>query len=178
MLPLRHNDFPDQEVARAAVLVGLVDRGDQDHLLLTERARHLRNHGGQVSFPGGRAEPDDDGLAHTALRELEEETGVSPSVVEVLGQLPGQVTISAFHVTPIVARIAGPQKLKLDPGEVGAAFEVPLEFFMGDERKTVKMRHVKGMIFEMPEWHFKQYRIWGATAWIIDGLIKVIKNNR
>lgn len=176
-LPLRPNDFDDQVLAEAAVLVGLVDHGSEDRLLLTERAHHLRNHAGQVSFPGGRTEPADANLVTTALRELHEETGIAPASVEVLGQLPQQVTISAFKVTPIVARIDGPQVLTLDPGEVHCAFEVPLAFFLDATKRKERERQVRDVRFQMPEWQFEGQRIWGATAWIIDNLINMIKNN-
>ncbi len=175
-LPLRHADFGERGVAEAAVLVGLVDNCDHVSLLLTERAAHLRHHAGQISFPGGRSEADDPDLVHTAIRELTEETGIPATALDILGRLPSQVTISAFEVTPIVARIAGPQSLRLDPGEVASAFEVPLAFFEEAGNRRDVPRRVRDHEFSMPEWHFAGHRIWGATAWIIDMLLKTIGN--
>ncbi|MEO7245371.1 MAG: CoA pyrophosphatase, partial [Rubrivivax sp.] len=123
--------FPGREPARASVLVPLVDRAGGLTVLLTRRATHLRDHAGQVSFPGGRAEPDDADPAATALREAQEEIGLDPRSVEVIGQLPTYTTVTHFVVTPVVGLVAPPPAaLVLDPLEVDAAFEVPLEFLM------------------------------------------------
>ncbi|MDE2454915.1 MAG: CoA pyrophosphatase, partial [Burkholderiales bacterium] len=114
----------------ASVLVPMVDRADGVMVLLTRRADHLRDHAGQVSFPGGRAERHDADAAATALREAQEEVGLAPERVEVIGSLPAYTTVTSFIVTPVVGLVAPPFTLELDRSEVAEAFEVPLAFLM------------------------------------------------
>ena len=101
---------------------------DQPTVLLTERASHLNNHSGQIAFPGGKADPEDTDATATALREAHEEVGLERHLVQVIGQLPVYVTVSAFIVTPVVALVAPEHQLRPDPNEVSDVFEVPLAF--------------------------------------------------
>ena len=112
----------------AAVLIGLVERPGGPHLLLTQRTTHLRDHAGQISFPGGRVELDDASVVATALRETQEEIGLDPATVEVLGELASYDTATGFRIHPVVGWIAPPLELRLDRYEVADAFEVPLRF--------------------------------------------------
>ena len=105
--------FAGRQAAHAAVLVPLVQRGETLHVLLTRRTDHLRDHAGQVSFPGGRSEDHDAGPAATALREAEEEVGLPHDRVEVIGQMPAYTTITHFVVTPVVALVQPPFDLAL-----------------------------------------------------------------
>ena len=151
----------------ASVLVPLVERADGMHMLLTRRTDHLRDHAGQVSFPGGRAEDADADAAATALREAEEEVGLRPHHVEVIGQLPTYTTVTNFVVTPVVALVDPTATLALDSFEVAEAFEVPLSFLMtpANHHRHV-MHHQDGdrRFLSMPwQGHF----IWGATAAMI-----------
>ena len=120
----------DRASAAAAVLVPLVQRDHGLHVLLTRRAEHLRDHPGQVSFPGGRVEPGDADAADTALRESHEEIGLPRGRVEVLGRLPAYTTVTQYVITPVVALVTPPFELVLDATEVADAFEVPLVFLM------------------------------------------------
>ncbi|OWQ47100.1 hypothetical protein CDL60_12000 [Roseateles noduli] len=122
--------FPGRTTTQAAVLIPLVERPDGLHVLLTQRTAHLRDHAGQVSFPGGRAEPEDGSPERTALREAEEEIGLDERFVDLIGQLPVYRTVTAYEVTPVVGLIRPGFSLRLDAFEVAEAFEVPLAFLM------------------------------------------------
>jgi 8-oxo-dGTP pyrophosphatase MutT (NUDIX family) len=170
--------FANREPAGAAVLVPLVQHEDGLTLLLTRRADHLRDHAGQISFPGGRVEPEDDGPVATALRETEEEIGLSRERIRVIGQLPVYSTVTAFQVTPVVALVEPGFTLALDDFEVAEAFEVPLAFLMnpahhrhhrfefgGTERRFLSMP------WQGPE---REYFIWGATAAMLRNLYRLL----
>jgi 8-oxo-dGTP pyrophosphatase MutT (NUDIX family) len=154
----------------ASVLVPIVAREDGPTMLLTERTAHLNDHAGQVSFPGGSAEPDDVDAVDTALRESEEEIGLARKHVEVIGRLPDYPTITGFNVAPIVALVHPPFALTLDAFEVAEAFEVPLAFLFdpaNQQRREIpmdgRMRHFLAMPYGA---HF----IWGATAAMLRNL--------
>lgn len=167
--------------AAAAVLVPLVDRPQGLQLLLTRRTAHLRDHAGQISFPGGRVEADDEGHVAAALREAEEEIGLPADHVEVLGLLPVYTTVTAFEVTPVVALVRPGFELKLDAFEVAEAFEVPLQFLMDPahhQRHRFSYAGGERQFLSMP-WRSSagrrdenrggldgsdEYFIWGATA--------------
>lgn len=162
---------------QAAVLVPLMLSGREEGVLLTRRAAHLRTHGGQISFPGGAQEPADSDAVATALRETEEEVGIAPDAVDVIGQLEPQPTITGFLVTPVLGRIAGSQSYHLDPGEVAEVFEVPWSFLLDPENRQDSRRQLNGIEFPSYEWEFAGHRIWGATAWMLRQLTKIIENN-
>jgi 8-oxo-dGTP pyrophosphatase MutT (NUDIX family) len=160
--------------AAASVLVPLVDHGDRLTVLLTRRTDHLTDHAGQISFPGGRSELHDADAVETALREAEEEVGLAREHVEVIGSLPIYTTITAFHVTPVVALVRPGFSLQIDPFEVDEAFEVPLDFLMTPahhHRHEVDIQGLRRQFLSMP-WHdplapdnpARRYFIWGATA--------------
>ena len=154
----------------AAVLFPIVQRGDGQTVLLTQRTAHLKDHGGQISFPGGRVETEDQTPVHTALRETEEEIGLARQHVEVLGFLPEYRTGTGFRVTPVVALVTPPFDLALDPFEVAEAFEVPLSFLLDPANHKRHSLHYRGALrhfFAMP---YGDYFIWGATAGMIRSL--------
>ncbi len=171
--------LPGREAAHAAVLVPLLARGDTLQVLLTQRTDHLRDHAGQISFPGGRSEPQDAGPAGTALREAAEEIGLDPARVEVIGQLPPYTTVTHFVVTPVVALLSEPIELRLDTFEVAEIFEVPLAHLMDPSRHQ---RH--RFVFDGGERQFlsmpwtgpgpdgqpRERFIWGATAAMLRNL--------
>ncbi|EHR71907.1 NTP pyrophosphohydrolase [Burkholderiales bacterium JOSHI_001] len=165
--------FLDREPAHASVLVPLVMREGGLTVLLTRRTEHLRDHAGQISFPGGRAEAHDDDAVATALREAEEEVGLSHSFVEVIGRLPHYTTVTRFVVTPVVALVRPGFSLRPDPSEVAEAFEVPLSFLMTPahhRRHSVvvdgHLRRFLSMPWTGPDaaGQPRDYFIWGATA--------------
>ena len=158
----------------AAVLVPIVNRSTGPTLLLTQRTDHLADHAGQVSFPGGRAEPEDVDPIDTALRETAEEIGLAPRHVEVLGLLPEYWTITGYRVTPVVGWVEPPFSLTLDRYEVAEAFEVPLEFLMdpaSHEQRSYDYQGRRRSYFAMP---YDGRLIWGATAAMIVNLQRIL----
>ena len=127
-------DFPLKEPGRpAAVLIPILEHADELTVLFTVRSMHLKHHGGQVSFPGGKQEPSDRSLIQTALRESYEEVGILPQSVEIVGNLPRFRTISLYEVIPYIGFINTPSQLILDKNEVHSTFEVPLSYLL-DQR--------------------------------------------
>jgi 8-oxo-dGTP pyrophosphatase MutT (NUDIX family) len=166
--------FSQRDPAAASVLVPLVARAGGLQVLLTRRTAHLREHGGQISFPGGRAEVHDADAAATALREAQEEVGLDRSHIEVIGHLPAYTTVTSFVVTPVVALVAPLAELRLDRFEVDEAFEVPLAFLMDPahhRRHECDFRGVRRRFLSMP-WQGPggEYFIWGATAAMLRNL--------
>jgi 8-oxo-dGTP pyrophosphatase MutT (NUDIX family) len=164
----RWKEFGDPRVA--AVLVPLVVRDEGLTVLLTQRADHLNDHAGQVSFPGGRHEPFDANATATALREAQEEVGLDPARVEVLGCLPDYLTGTGFRVTPVVGLVHPPFTVEADSLEVAEVFEVPLRFLMDPSHHEVRVFRWEGgerRFFTMPYPRHDaagDYFIWGATA--------------
>lgn len=163
----------EREPAAAAVLLPLVQRPQGWQVLLTRRTEHLRDHAGQISFPGGRCEPDDADAAATALREAHEEIGLPAQACEILGALPVYTTVTRFVVTPVVALIKDLPPLQPDPFEVAEAFEVPLQFLMTPahhRRHVFEVGGVQRQFLSMPwqgpgaDGQQREYFIWGATA--------------
>lgn len=148
----------------AAVLAPIVRRDEGMFLLLTRRADHLSSHQGQISFPGGRRDPEDISAAANALREAREEVGLDPAQVEVLGYLDDYPTISRYLVTPVVGLVHGPVELVSDPGEVAEVFEVPASVLLDPQAYRRKTLSRDGLVVPYYEVNWEGYRIWGATA--------------
>ncbi|MFO1268420.1 MAG: CoA pyrophosphatase [Rubrivivax sp.] len=173
----------DRAVSQAAVLVPLVQRPEGLSVLLTRRTDHLRDHAGQISFPGGRAEAGDASAADTALREAEEEVGLARRHVELIGELPLYHTVTSYAVTPVVGLVQPPFDLALDPFEVAEAFEVPLAFLMtpaNHRRHLYSHENIQRQFFSMP-WQAggadgppREYYIWGATAAMLRNLYRFL----
>lgn len=154
----------------AAVLIPVIAQGDELRVLFTVRTDHLHDHAGQISFPGGRSDPQDATPRDTALRECSEEVGVPPARIEVLGALSEYLTVTGYRVTPFVGLIRAPLSLTLDSFEVAEVFEVPLGFLL-DPRNHQRNR----VIHEGRERHyyavpFGRRYIWGATAGMLMNL--------
>ena len=167
----RHSDYdlnlplaPEPDTLKAAaVLVPLIQR-DGLQVLLTRRTQHLRHHAGQVSFPGGRVETDDDSPLAAALRESEEEIGLPPERVQPLGLLDDYETVTGFLVTPVVALVEPDVRLRLDSFEVSEAFEVPLSFVLDPSNHQVHARERNGVLRRYFVFEYQHHYIWGATA--------------
>lgn len=156
---------PDgSSLTAAAVLVPIVARPDELTVLFTLRTTHLKAHSGQVSFPGGRAEPLDPSAQATALRETHEEIGLAPTSVEVIGQLSDYHTRTGFRVTPVVGLVRTPFELKLDEREVQYVFEVPLSFLLDPANHQRHQREFQGRTVHYYAIPYLQHYIWGATA--------------
>ncbi|MCA1909416.1 MAG: CoA pyrophosphatase [Magnetospirillum sp.] len=159
----------------AAVLVPLVEHQDGMTVLLTQRTAHLAHHPGQISFPGGRLEEADHGDAvAAALRETEEEIGLSRDLVTILGRLDHYVTGTGFIITPVVGVVRPPVVTQPDPFEVAEVFEVPLEFLLDPENHKLNRVVVEGR--RRPFWSmtWDERVIWGATAGMLVNLSDVL----
>jgi 8-oxo-dGTP pyrophosphatase MutT (NUDIX family) len=164
---LAESPFTDRAPTPASVLVPIVCR-DEPMVLLTQRTVHLSNHSGQIAFPGGKQDPGDRDLTMTALREAQEEIGLAPDFVDVLGTLPIYRTGSAFIVTPVVALLRSGFSVARNADEVDEIFEVPLSFLMNPANHR---RHAVDWQGQRREWLSMPYHdgiaerfIWGATA--------------
>jgi 8-oxo-dGTP pyrophosphatase MutT (NUDIX family) len=144
-------------------------------VLLTKRASHLKHHPSQISFPGGKVEPTDRNLIHTALREAQEEIGLSPEAVTIIGQLPNYEIISGYQVTPIVAVVESPQYYQKDANEVDEIFQVPLQHFLQPENHRSIISYRNGHHHNVHFFPYKHYNIWGATAAMLKDLVDHIK---
>jgi 8-oxo-dGTP pyrophosphatase MutT (NUDIX family) len=165
---------PSTELRQAAVLVPLIDRSEGMSVLLTLRTPHLSAHAGQVAFPGGRIEATDRNAAEAALRETEEEIGLSRQHVTLIGRLDTYVTGTGFEITPVVGVVAPPFPLAADPFEVAEVFEVPLSFILDptNHRRTERVFEERRRIFFVLP--FEDRNIWGATAGMLVNLAEVL----
>ncbi len=177
-----HNYQHNLPLKSAAVLIALVNNNDSNdftpnglEVLLTKRASHLKHHPSQISFPGGKVEPSDTNLIHTALREAHEEIGLSPCEVSVVGQLPNYEVISGYQVTPIIALVDLPQYLQKDDNEVAEIFQVPLQHFLQPHNHRTIKSYRNGHHHDVHFFPYKHYNIWGATAAMLKDLIEHIK---
>lgn len=166
---------PNRTTTQAAVLVPLILRPDGLQVMLTQRTAHLKDHAGQISFPGGRAEPEDADSVATALRESQEEVGLPPELVQVLGRLDNYVTSTGYEVAPVVGLIRPPFPVKPDPYEVAEVFEVPLAFLVdprNHERHNREFQGRKRHFYVLP---YQDRYIWGATAGMLVNLANLLQ---
>jgi 8-oxo-dGTP pyrophosphatase MutT (NUDIX family) len=163
------------KVTRAAVLIPLLLKPEGLSVLLTQRTNHLRDHAGQISFPGGRMDPEDASPSETALRESEEEIGLQRSQVKIIGHLPEYLTVSGYSVTPIVGLVKPQAEYVLDAFEVADIFEVPLDFLMNPENHQIRVwesEQGRRRFYSMP---YEGRFIWGATAGMLRNLYHLLK---
>ncbi len=171
---LNKDSVPMTSLRPASVLVPLVEREGGLTVLLTQRTTNLPSHGGQISFPGGRQQAEDADVVATALRETEEEIGLTADRITVIGALDTYITGTGFLVTPIVGVITPPFDLRPDPGEVADIFEVPLAFFLDPANHELRSAVWQGRerhFYVMP---FEDRYIWGATAGMLKNLYDVL----
>lgn len=161
----------------AAILIALVLRDGALRVILTRRTSHMRDHGGQIAFPGGRADPGDTDPVDTALRETAEEVNLPRDRVRVLGRLPSYVTRTGYVVTPIVGEVRGPVDLRPEPFEVEEIFEVPLAFLLDRANHQRHARDIAGVRREFYAMPYGPYYIWGATAGMIVSLVDLLESS-
>ena len=150
----------------AAVLVAVV-LDEEPSILLTKRTSHLTAHPGQVSFPGGRIDPEDDGPEAAALREAQEEIGLDAAAVEVLGRLTDHITGTGYRITPVLSVIPPALTYDLSPHEVESIFELPMRVVLDPDAPRRQRQHVKGVWRDYWVWPHPDHFIWGATAAIL-----------
>jgi 8-oxo-dGTP pyrophosphatase MutT (NUDIX family) len=174
---LAEKKFMDRAPMHASVLLPIVMR-EQPMVLLTERTQHLSTHSGQIAFPGGKADEDDVDASATALREAQEEVGLDPAFVNVLGVMPHYVTGTSFIITPVVALVQPGFTLTPNADEVADVFEVPLAFLMNPahhQRHSFEWEGVRREWFSMPyQDALRQRFIWGATAGMLRNFYRLL----
>ncbi|TAD90314.1 MAG: CoA pyrophosphatase [Alphaproteobacteria bacterium] len=165
---------PSPPLKPAAVLVGIVVRAEAPGIILTQRTAHLADHAGQISFPGGRIEPEDKDPEAAALREAQEEIGLDPRRVRLLGRLDCYETGTGYSVTPVVALVRPPFELRPDPYEVADIFEVPLHFVLDRRNHERRSREWQGKTRHFYVLPYQNRYIWGATAGMLVNLVDVL----
>ena len=160
----------------AAVLVPLFQRDAAWHVLLTQRTHQVASHKGQVAFPGGKVDPQDNDRTDTALREAEEEIGLQRADVRVLGQLDELLTVTQWSITPVVGIIPHPYAFVPSIAELSLIFDVPLAWLANPANLTVTTRApiVPGPQIKVYHYFYGPYDIWGATARILRNLLEVL----
>ncbi|MEM1365145.1 MAG: CoA pyrophosphatase [Pseudomonadota bacterium] len=163
----RHLTYRD-----AAVLIPVIDRPTGATVLFTYRAAHLKAHAGQISFPGGKVDQDDDSAEGTALREFHEEVGIEPGQVRVIGKCPNYETGSGYRIQPFIGIVPPDLPIRLNPGEVESTFEVPLSHLLAptSTQLTTKENLVRGHTVNIYTIAWQQHTIWGITAGIVASL--------
>jgi len=160
--------------AREAAVLMPLTRSETPELVLTLRAQNLSTHGGEVAFPGGRRDPEDYDLIRTALREAQEEVGLAPDLVEVVGPLSELVSRHGIKVTPYVGFVPDRLEYQANAGEIDSVFSVPLEFFTTDPRDYTHRIDYLGQTWYVPSYQFGDYKIWGLTAVMVVELVNLV----
>lgn len=158
---------------QAAVLVVLASGEKGECVLLTRRAQHLKQHAGEVAFPGGKWEPGDANLLQTALRETQEEVGIAPESVSVMGELTPVYTRNGVRVTPYLGRVEADIQLTANPDELDEMFWVPVDFLKEDERVRTDTYRYLSKLYWAPAYQFGAHLIWGFTSRVLVELLKV-----
>lgn len=159
----------------AAVLLLVVNHPVEPTVVFTQRTAHLADHAGQISFPGGRVAPGDEGPSHTALREAREEVGIDPAGVEILGELPDYHTSTGFRVRPVVGWAEPPVAFAPDPYEVAEVFEVPLAFLLETANHRYESAFYKGRLRHYWAMPWRGRFIWGATAGMLVTFQRIVR---
>ena len=163
------------KITQAAVLIPLVIQATGLSVLLTQRTDHLHDHAGQISFPGGRMDPEDESPHETALRESAEEIGLDRSGVEIIGHLPQYLTVSGYSVTPVVGLVKPQAEYVLDAFEVADVFEVPLNFLMNPANHQIRVWQSDAGVRRFYSMPYENRFIWGATAGMLRNLYHLLK---
>lgn len=158
-------------IKQAAVLIPLTEKNNQIEVILTVRAQHLRHHAGQICFPGGKVEKTDSSHQATAIREAQEEIGIQPQDINIIGQLPTQQTLTGFYITPFIGMFNNDiSTLAIDKNEVAELFTVPLSHFLNINNHLSFKRQRANNLDTVTIIPYMHYNIWGATAAILKNL--------
>jgi 8-oxo-dGTP pyrophosphatase MutT (NUDIX family) len=169
------NFLQDERLKRSAVLIPLFIKDGEYHILFTKRTEKLKHHKGQISFPGGRLEKKDPTLLAAAMREAQEEMGIAPMDVKILGELDDFCTVSSdFCVSPFVALIPYPYPFRVNPHEIDEVIEIPLSALQDESRVRQEMQVKDGKPFPVYFYQYKNHTIWGATARILKQLLDLV----
>jgi 8-oxo-dGTP pyrophosphatase MutT (NUDIX family) len=170
----QRRNLDDTNLTCAAVLIPLLFKDREWHVLVTQRTEAVVHHKGQISFPGGACEPQDVDLVATALRETHEEIGIPADKVDVLGALDDFATITSFLVTPFVGIIPYPYPYELNQQEVAQVVEIPLSFLCDPNNLRIERRAYDGREHEVLFWEFGPFTIWGATARALKSFLELV----
>lgn len=154
----------------AAVLIAIQEMAAGPHVILTQRASSLKHHAGQIAFPGGKRDECDASLEETALREADEEIGLAPDNVQILGRLPAHETVTGFTVIPVLGLVRATYHPKPDQGEVAEVFTAPLSHLIDISQFSIQGRRWRGQRRRYYTVPYGPYYIWGATARILRSL--------
>jgi 8-oxo-dGTP pyrophosphatase MutT (NUDIX family) len=169
--PARHwhgrGGFEFPELHRSAVLIPVTEVDGALEMLFTHRSEDLDRHSGEVSFPGGREEGDDNTLVETALREAHEEVGLQPGDVDVYGALTEMPTVTGFQVTAYVGEFPQPYELVADSGEIETIFQARLQRLADPSLHRLEEREYGGNVFPVHFFEYGDHTIWGATGWLL-----------
>jgi 8-oxo-dGTP pyrophosphatase MutT (NUDIX family) len=165
----------DASMREAAVLIPLVERAGELHVLVTKRSAALRKHSGEFSFPGGRRDEEDADLRVTALREAHEEVALPPEGVHVFGALMKMPTVTGFIVTSYVGEYSPDAQLIHNPGEIELMLEIPLVRLLDPEVHRTQLRDWRGASFIMHIFEWQGHIVWGATAYMLHDLLLVLR---
>lgn len=169
------NPLPDSQGKRAAVLIPLFKKDGEYHILFTKRTEKVEHHKGQISFPGGRQDKNDPHLLATALREAEEEMGIAPQDVEILGELDDFCTASTdFCISPFVALIPYPYPFQVNPHEIAEVIEAPLSALRLESQMHQEIFLREGELVPVYFYEYQNYTIWGATARILKEFLDLL----
>jgi 8-oxo-dGTP pyrophosphatase MutT (NUDIX family) len=167
-------DFAHRDLSESAVLIPLSEHNGQLHMLFTERSHELRNHSGEISFPGGRREIEDDSLAETALRETYEEVAIRPSDVELFGALTRIPTVTGYRVTAFVGEFPHPYDLILNPAEIHLIFQAPLSELADPSIHRLEERDWGGQSYSVHYFDWRGHTIWGATGFLLHSFLEFV----
>ncbi|MBD3223942.1 MAG: NUDIX domain-containing protein [Caldithrix sp.] len=166
--------YKDVPATDAAVLIPLYFKDDQAYVLFTKRTEHLAHHKGQISFPGGKKDDADPSLMHTALRETQEEVGIEPSEIQLLGHSDIFLTNTHFMVQPFVGLFDYPYPFRINSDEIEHLIEVPLLHLLDEEIFEIKPYETKGQRWWIHYYYFGDEIIWGVTGFLVSNFLSIV----